>query len=242
MLALACRMRSALARPAGSTDHFGRVSMSTNSAGSGGGSGTPAAISLLSSMQAEMAARTGTAAHCPTPATSAPAPTLASPLAEARLAAAKAAVEQERAAEAARAAQAAAGHTSAPSQAAYLNGGTIPAPDLRDPRYAAPVPVTGGSDPASLLRDVYAMMTRPPGQNVRQQIAQELQVKNAHLTPQHAQDVAEAAAAASAARSAGRPGVDEAVVGDDEDVDLAGTQDSREARRKVSRARPGRLG
>ena len=75
------------------------------------------------------------------------------------------------------------------------------------------------------------MMVRPPGQKVREQIAQELAVRNTIHTPQHAADAAVASSAAAAARALARGG------GDD-DVDLTGGNEERyEGRRKVSSQR-----
>jgi len=111
-----------------------------------------------------------------------------------------------------------------------INGGTLAGPDLSQAAYKADVPVTGsGTD--DLLRDVYAMMTRPPGQRIREQISHELHKREAIYTPEAQMEAAHAQAAAAAARSAARPTELQA---DSDDEDLTADSAQREARRKVS--------
>lgn len=114
-----------------------------------------------------------------------------------------------------------------------INGGTLTGPDLSKPAYKADVPVTG-SGTEDLLRDVYAMMTRPPGQRVREQISHELQKRDAIYTPEAQLEAAQAQAAAAAARSTARPAPQD---DDSDDADLTCDSFDRESRRKVSSQR-----
>ncbi len=130
-------------------------------------------------------------------------------------------------------AQAALNAANQKAAAIKINGGTLSGPDLSQAAYKAEVPVTGsGTD--DLLRDVYAMMTRPPGQRVREQISHELQKKEAIYTPEAQLEAAQAQQAAAAARSAARPSTQD---DDSDDEDLTAGDAEREARRKVSSRR-----